>query len=66
MKQPHLPTTLLVIGLGLFAGACAKKHAEGGHHEDEQCGEGDEDGQSDQLGGVPPQFPVPDPRPGGR
>jgi len=34
MKQPHLPTTLLVIGLGLFAGACAKKHAEGGHHEE--------------------------------
>jgi len=34
MKQPHLPATLLVIGLALFAGACAKKHAEGGHHEE--------------------------------
>lgn len=34
MKQPHLPTTLLVISLGLFAGACAQKHAEGAHHEE--------------------------------
>ena len=35
--QQHLQVTLIVTGLGLLAGGCAKKHAEaeGGHHEEE-------------------------------
>lgn len=33
LKQ-HLRTTLIVTGLSLFAGACAKKQADGGHHEE--------------------------------
>lgn len=32
--QQHPRTTLIAAGLCLFAGACAKKHAEGGHHEE--------------------------------
>ncbi len=37
MKRPHsLRTTLLVAGLSLFAGACSKHAAEGGHHEEER------------------------------
>src|SRR5262245_36940059 len=34
--QQHLAATLIVTGLGLFAGACSRKqHADGGHHEEE-------------------------------
>lgn len=33
--QQHLRTTLIVIGLGILAGAaCSKKHAEAGHQEE--------------------------------
>ena len=33
--QQHLRATLIVTGLGLLAGACAKNQADGGHHEEE-------------------------------
>ena len=32
--QQHLRATLIVTGLGLLAGACAKKQAEAGHQEE--------------------------------
>jgi membrane fusion protein (multidrug efflux system) len=34
-RQQHLRATLIVAVLGLFAGACAKKQADGGKHEEE-------------------------------
>jgi membrane fusion protein (multidrug efflux system) len=35
MKPQHLRATLVVIGLGLLAGACSRKQAaDGGHHEE--------------------------------
>ena len=33
--QQHLRATLIVVGLGLLAGACSKKQADSGHHEEE-------------------------------